>query len=151
MTAVSETLATAPTPTPPPPGRNAPWRVEWRTATADHGPLLVLAREIRGAEATRAFALGLGERAWAGEFRLSARGVHPVVTDLVQLRRWDTATTCPAPAPRALWALELREGRAVGEFLHALREAVGRASATGVIAMADGLALVRIASTLTAC
>ncbi|HEY0027398.1 MAG TPA: hypothetical protein VGC35_05970 [Allosphingosinicella sp.] len=139
------------TPLPDGLGRNACWRVEWRVPVEGDGPLLLLARDIRGSQAAQRLALTVGERAWAGEFRLSARLVRPVITNLVQLRRWDAAATCPPPAPRALWALDLRDGRAVGEFLHALREAVRRASAAGVLAMADGLALVRIASTLTAC
>jgi hypothetical protein len=134
------------------PGRAARWRVEWRVPTACDGPLLLLGREVRGPAAARSLALALGERAWAGEFRLSARGAQPVVTNLVQLRRWDVAaSTSPPSAPGALWALELRDGRAAREFSHAVREAVRRASAAGVLAVADGLALVRIASTLTAC
>lgn len=141
----------APRPLPASLGRNARWRIEWRVPVEGDAPLLLLAREARGAVAARLLALSMGERAWAGEFRLSAPGVHPIVTSLAQLRCWDPVASCPPPAPHALWTLELRDGRAVAEFLHGLREATGRASAAGVIAMADGLALVRIASTLTTC
>ena len=125
------------------------WLVEWRIPSSDVRRMLLLAHRVRDAAAARKFAMALGHRAFAGEFRLSAGGRSPIVTSLAALREWDGQGVVP-DAPNALWSGDLRRGRDVAEFLHALRRAVGVAAAAGVLTMADGLALVTVASTLMA-
>jgi hypothetical protein len=131
--------------------RNRRWRLEWRRPVAGDGAPILLARELPTAQAARSVALNIGEAALGGEFRLSARDIAPVITNLEGLRRWEDYQASPAAAPRSLWAFELKQRGHVDDFLSALRQAVDRACSAGVLAAADGLALIRIASTLTAC
>lgn len=130
----------------PRPGRNARWRVEWRVPGDARGDRLhVTCREVRGAVAVRALALGVGTRAVAGEFRLSAAGLQPLVVDLQRLRDWDPASALPASCPRALWSLELAEIAAAEDLRHAVRAATTAAISAGVLSVSDGAGLVRLA------
>lgn len=75
--------------------------------------------------------------------------MQPIITNLEGLRKWNLHWADLAPAPRALWSLELRYQGSVDQFLYSVRQAAFQASAARVLTPANGMILLRFASTLT--
>lgn len=130
--------------------RDQRWRVEYRCPIEGQDDLLILARSFATATAVRNFVLETGERAFGGEYRISAPGKPSVLTRLTEVRRWRPDVSELLPAARGIWLADLQTRRARDDLLFEMRVAVTKASRAGVLAMADGLALVRLASTLMA-
>lgn len=121
------------------------YRLEWRQFRGAEAqpPFLHRLKTARRPRDIVRMAEGLGDIAWAREFRIST-GNRVVYTDLHALEDWVRSDAeLPDPSRHHLWLGDLETDLIADVFLHALTTALEPPIARGVLSVDAGDALLR--------